>query len=491
MENLTEQELNQILEGSPSSNIYNELNKQANKSSYDDYCKSFKKINNNGKEGSYDLCIQIARNAENLSRRKNERKYIYNCLHYTYWLYYKIKTIFESKLKNDEYKSHIETFLKAKNSINTAYYVYSCQDDLQGDILQELNKKVEEKYLFDYFENYDTIKTHTSCQRVTFDKYKKYLSYISTLYEMHKNNNECCKDPFWSYCLDYFKCNSEFDPKALLKSLEDKGNKKCDILKQLEKPSTSVSPNMSFGSQKDFIDSNYFFRCTYIRGDNPEITKLEGGKLKCDVLPASQKSLSMEYTPFAQPPPNHVTFTTGGKTRTLEDTKLQSQDLGSSENSEQQSHSPSAKILTLKVPQSIRGKADCPIPGFVKDVLGKCREPSVRETGTIGLKLNTYHPEKTRAYISFDNNSIYSSIFKNNVFRVGIAFTLIVGIFSIIFIYYKFTPFGRSFHKKVSRKKRINDYYDDPHMRHFIIRAPKSVKRKVGDKGLRFSYYSR
>ncbi|SBS94103.1 PIR Superfamily Protein [Plasmodium malariae] len=487
MEKLTEELLNKILEGSRSSNIYNILNQSVTGNQYDTICKELNEneSGNNNPTGSYNLCKQIARNAQFLSYKINESGYKNYCLHYTYWVYYKIKKILESSSESN--KSELLTkFLKLNNTIYKHYNLYNCLYAIKGNSIEGLNDKVDEKHLFDYFKNYDYIKKYDTCNKFNFSKYKNYLNHINELYKKHKTEKKCCEDLFWSDCPDYFYCQNEFDPNTLLQALNSNESDKCKNLKKLEKTTQSGYLMDSEDSQTDIISSFYFTSCTDIKGDSPNNQTRTGGIQKCNVFAASPKSLNSS-SPFTQPPPDYVTFNFVQQTIASAPSKLREKKTESSENSEQVLSYHLEPIIKKQV-KITKIKQVCKKPGLVNDASGSCREPSVRETGAIGLKLDSYHPDKKRAIISFINNPI--NIFNNNVFRGGIAFTLIVGIISTIYIYYKFTPFGRRFHKKEPRKKRIDNYYDDPYMRQFIIRAPKPLKRKVGTARLHFSYYS-
>ncbi|SBS98790.1 PIR Superfamily Protein [Plasmodium malariae] len=493
METLTKEELNKILEKSPSSIIYNDLNANISETHYDSFCKDFK-VNNNV-NGTYMLCKQIARNAEYLSKRINAAGYNRHCLHYKYWIYEKIKNILGDKLAEQDRKNLLGKIFQLQKCINETYNSYYCQYNLGNNTSDEFNKKLEEKYLHDYFHNFDSIRTCDACNRVSFNKYKVYLQNIVTLYEKHKNNN-CCDNPWWTECPDYFlSCSDEFDPNKILSLLNSNKENNCNILKTLEKPSVFMNTFSSGSYHRDSIDSDYFLRCTYIKGEKYEPNNPNGSTLTCNVFPTSDNSINNRNSPYHLPPlaisPSRTDAQTK-KPRNFE-TQLQRTELnGSSIQENQQSLS-----VSLNQEKDIITPEICEKQGLVKSSEGICREPSVRHTLVIGAKWNTYNPYARVKYSPESisvllRNSDKSNIFSNNIFRVGIAFTLIVGIISTIYIYYKFTPFGRGFHKKVPRKKRIDDYYyDDPHMRHFVIRAPKSVKRKVGSRRLHFSYYSR
>ncbi|KAI4839603.1 hypothetical protein MKS88_002160 [Plasmodium brasilianum] len=469
-----------ILEGSPSHHIYKELNNNVEGTSYDSYCSAFNHSKDNTDNANYNLCKKIARNADKLSNYFNTIEYITQCAHYKYWTYHNIKKNLGDITNDEKAKPITDKFLIAQNQIKENFNTYNCQYDFKTDIVQRLNDMVEEKYLYDYFENFDIIKTQETCKNVKFQNYKKYLNHVITLYNKHKTQNECCIDSFWSYCDDYFKCNEEFDPNKLLSTLESNSSKKCDNLIKAQKPLTSGNTSHTGNSLTDITDSIYYFKCNNFEIDKITDTKQEGGKLKCHMFRTSDHSHIKPLSTSFHRPSVQIPFTKYGQRGISVSTKLPH---GKPEQSNNFSISQTSDVIEVK---SDDKNTPCTNPRFLRDVTGICIEPDVRKTQTIGVKFNTYAPGK-KIKITLNPNS---NMFKNNFFRFGIAFSLIVGIIFTIYLYYKFTPFGRHLHKKGSRHKRIHDYYDDPYMRQFIIRAPKSAKRRSGNMGLQLSYYS-
>ncbi|KAI4841547.1 uncharacterized protein MKS88_000280 [Plasmodium brasilianum] len=476
-----------ILVGSLSHHIYKELNNDVQGRSYDSYCSVFNKDGDNTEKSSYNLCKKIARNTDKLSNHFNKIDYILQCSHYRYWIYHNIKKVLGNNVNAENAKPITDKFVQAQNKINENFNAYNCQYDFKNDILQRLNDMVEEKYLYDYFKNYDIIKTSDSCNRVTHNVYEGYLNYIITLYNKHKNHMGCCIDSFWPECEDYFKCNEEFDPNKLLSTLRSNGSKKCNNLIKAQTPLTSGVTSHSGSSKADFRSSIYLVKCTDITNDRVSDNKLIGGKIKCQVLPSSTASLNNPSSSFTHRPPDHVPFTIGGHIETPISTELGRDNQVSSGSSRSQNHLSNSHASHVIKDNSADRYTPCENLLLSRDASGKCIEPDVRKTNTIGIKLNVFAPGKKIKIILSPN----SYMFKNKFFRGGITFSLIMGIILTIFLFYKFTPFGRFFHKKVSRKKRIDDYYDYPYMRQFNIRAPKYGTRRTGNRGLQFSYYSR
>ncbi|SBS91735.1 PIR Superfamily Protein [Plasmodium malariae] len=482
----SDNEWDKILEGSFSYNIYKELDNDVEENNYDVYCTAFNKDGDDTEKKHYNLCKKILRNTHILSRYANTNNFTTLCSHYRYWTYYNIKKILGDDTNNDKAKPIINKFKQVRDNIRKISNALYCQYEFNDDIIKKLNDMKKEKYLYEYFQNYDSIKTSVTCKLVTPDKYENYLKYIITLYNERKGEDACCYGPFLIDCEDYFKCDDEFDPNILLSTLKSTKQKKCDNLIKALPTLTSGVTSRSGSSLTNITGSIYYFKCIDFDKDKiSDITK-EGGKLNCHIFLTSDKSHIMPLSPSLQSPSTVGPFTTYGQRGTSVSAELQRNSLVSSGISEQADQSSSSQLSDVKYKSSYKDDT-CQNPLLERDVSENCREPDVRETGTVGVKLSLYAPgRRIRIKLNSDSNT-----FKNNFFRVGIAFTLIVGIISTIFLYYKFTPFGRCFHKKVSRKKIIDDYYDDPYMRKFMIRAPKSDKRRTGNTGLQFSYYSR
>ncbi|SBT85550.1 PIR protein [Plasmodium malariae] len=476
-----------ILEGSFSYNIYKELDNDVEEKNYDDYCTVFNNDEDNTEKKCYDLCKRISRNTHILSNYVNTNNFTTLCSHYRYWTYYNIKKILGDDTNDNNAKPIITKFKQVLDNIRKISNAFYCQYEFNDDIIKKLNDMKEQKYLYDYFQNYDSIKTSDTCEVVTPEKYEKYLNYIITLYNKRKEEDVCCSGPFLIDCEDYFKCDDEFDPNMLLSTLKSNRQKKCDNLIKTLPTLTSGVTSRSGSSLTNITGSIYYFKCTDIPNGNITHSQQKGGRLRCHRFSTSDRSHNNLISPSLQPPFVQVPFTISGQRGFSLSAELPRESLELNEHLKKQYMLSSSHTLDLTQDKSDDKNAPCKNTLLVRDVSGLCREPDVRETQTIGVKLNTYAPRR-KIKIKLNHNS---NMFENNFFRVGIALTVIVGIIFTIFLFYKFTPFGKCFHKKVSRKKRIDDYYDDPYMRQFIIRAPKYGRRKTGNRGLQFSYYSR
>ncbi|SBT85527.1 PIR protein [Plasmodium malariae] len=403
--------MDKILVGSPSYNIYNTFDKKVEEEKYNNSCKVFKNEGDTGTNEGYEL----------------------------YWAYQNIKKFLEENSENFNGNSYISKFLSARDSIKHDYNSYFCQYEFKNDNATDvLNDKLEEKYLYDYFRNYDSIKSYKTCNILEFSKYKEYLEHIDILYKKYKNEKYCCEDSWYS-CPNYFNCYEGFDPTKLLSVLNSKGKKNCDNLKNLE-------------------DS------------------LASGVETSTNLPISG-TIPQEKTSDINKSRQETTETNGISGRTEQ--------------------SPAENSLETEKVKQTQEQQTCPGYQLEKDAPKFCKEPNVREKGTLGGRWNEYSPHKrvrfTRSIEGFYSHTLVNKtdIISNTFFRVGIAFALAVGIIFIIFLYYKFTPFGRHLRKKPSRNKRIDDDVDISYLRQFKIRAPKTVNRNRGSARLQFAYYSR
>ncbi|KAI4833623.1 PIR protein [Plasmodium brasilianum] len=500
MSTSNEDKWDKILVGSPSYNLYNKFDNNVEGDKYKDSCSAFEEKGDSSKNEGYELCRKIARNSDHLPEYSDTDKFTIHCSHYRYWAYQNIKKFLENNLGNDNGASYISKFMKARDSINQAYNSFYCQYDLRNDNATDVLKdRLEEKYLYDYFRNYDSIKSYKTCNILEFIKYKEYLEHIDKLYKKYKNEKYCCEDSWYS-CPNYFNCYEGFDPTKLLSVLNSKGKKNCDNLKSLE---DSLASGMAKGSssQTDIKDSIFIFYCTdfkeelSVNGRTGE--RRNDDKSVCHFFPISSESRSKPSLTGVQTSTNLHFSGTVLQEQPLDSNKSRQETTKISEIPGRKDQAPPENSLEREKVKQTQEQETCPGYQLEKDAPKFCKEANVREIGTLGGRWNEYSPHKrvrfTRSIEGFYSHSLVNKtdIIRNTFFRVGIAFALAVGIIFIIFLYYKFTPFGRHLRKKPSRNKRIDDDVDISYLRQFKIRAPKTVNRNRGSTRLQFAYYSR
>ncbi|SBS99170.1 PIR Superfamily Protein [Plasmodium malariae] len=227
---IEDSDYDKILKESSPYNIYKELEDEVKDVTDDQHCTEFEGINSIHKEKYVTLCKKLSKLLKYVFDQGKSGKRKEYCSHYIYWVYHEIWKLFKG-CQNANDMSVIDKFNKLQS---TLFYNYQKHDCSYGYILksyEELNYKIEKKYLYDYFKNYNTIKSSNNCNTVGIEKYKRYLEGIKRLYE---NEKEYCCFPGIGDCSNYFlTCKSEFDPSKLLSALgsEEKGN--CDGLKTI------------------------------------------------------------------------------------------------------------------------------------------------------------------------------------------------------------------------------------------------------------------
>ncbi|SCA83640.1 VIR protein, partial [Plasmodium vivax] len=269
-----------ILEKSFSYNIYQIFNSDVKEKNFETCCNKFTKLANGKESDKYTLCRKIARNADYLFDNMNTIEYSTLCFHYRHWLYQNLRKIIEKDTDGETKQSIATKFLDAKNCIMYTYRLYNCLFDLKKDELDDLKKKIEEKYLYDYFSNYNSIQTYETCEHVTLDKYEKYLTNITSLYEEHKKKYECCDGSWLSDCYNYFKCDDNLNPHKLLLKLKNEANGRCNYLEKKNQHSESDTTISSQKVEQDIMSTFYTGPCKNIGED----------RLICSLRKASNKS---------------------------------------------------------------------------------------------------------------------------------------------------------------------------------------------------------
>ncbi|SBS98458.1 PIR Superfamily Protein [Plasmodium malariae] len=440
--------MDEILVGSPSYNIYNKFDKKVEGEKYNNSCSVFKNEGDAGTNEGFELCKKIARNSDDLLEHSNKDESTIYCSHYKYWAYKNIKKFLEDNSKNDSKNSYISKFIKARDSINEAYYTYFCQYDFKNDNATDVLKdKLEEKYLYDYFRNYDSIKTYYTCELVSLSEYENYLNNIIKIYNKHKLQKKCCNGLFLEDCFDYFNCADEFDPKQLLSSLKKGGNNSCSNLEKAEKPENSESSPNFYSSSSHIFSSFYYFTCRS-KEQGRDICRMSTTYVEPAKMFNSNTGSVLQFNPISltsqgQEAPASQSRQVDQKNRISRVSSL-SANLNPNGTLQEASESLSAS-------ENEKSKVQKSCPGYqsIEGASRLCDEPNVREKGTLGGRWEEYSPHK------------------------------------------KFTPFGRRLRKKPSRYKRIDDDVDISYLRQFKIRSPKKVNRNKGSTRLQFAYYSR
>ncbi|SCA60246.1 VIR protein [Plasmodium vivax] len=140
---------------------------------------------------------------------------------------------------------------------NPCFFNYNCR----------FSECREMKHLYEYFKDYATIKNKINCNQGINDKYLKYLTYISSLYNKHKDEEGCCP---WgaNMCPNYFlQCDEAYDPRKLVEALESGNPTKCTEIKE----SAGVIKTLEAETEEDKLRNSMYIKymtCSYIPGSH-------------------------------------------------------------------------------------------------------------------------------------------------------------------------------------------------------------------------------
>ncbi|VVA00297.1 PIR protein, partial [Plasmodium vivax] len=283
-----------ILKDLPAHKIYSELNQDfENESRFASHCtkmKTFKKKNDEMKN----LCKRIAYNLEKLSGILSENKNDVRCSYFNHWMYNEIWKLVRTE---PNYKIDKEAILKLVDigyDIKKKLSKSSCSYEYYED--REFSEWKEMKNLHDYFKNFDDIKKKIDSDG---DKYKKYLKYISEIYDNYKD--ECCDHRLETFEFSpiYFKCDEEYHPKKLLALLGRNNATSGDrtLLQGLNELSTQGEASDNFTLENDNLsdvsgatNSNQLKKNEFPAPNQSLITNGEGSQFS--PLASTQKTVN-------------------------------------------------------------------------------------------------------------------------------------------------------------------------------------------------------
>ncbi|GAW79409.1 variable surface protein [Plasmodium gonderi] len=410
MHSITEEDLKVIFDNSYSYKLYNEFNENANDENElkKNYCSKID--NSQGKNSELaDICIKLARNLSKINTSKNRKGL---CLHFVYWIYDKIWKLTRNNSNNNFDITLINELYNVGKFINKNYISYPCPYYYcNQNILKDWN---EEKMLHDYIMNFDNVvSNYCSKQENKKNVFENYINYMRTIYPKHKK--DCC--PYMdNNCSEYFSCDDVYNPEKFFSQLACNGDK-AHVITDSEK--------------YDWIyrGEHKYFRCTEMEDKNDFKYSL------CSELPYN---LSVNNNAHESPKREKVWSYRGSQKGN--------------------------NILLENKKQLTTNKKVCEI-NLGNDESGKCIEPDVRETGAIGYQAENADSQKMIRFLSsITSGSSASSreesnIMNNTFTRIGASTLLVAGVSLILFLYYKFTPFGSMMRRKILMKS--GDKYND------------------------------
>ncbi|SBS95734.1 PIR Superfamily Protein [Plasmodium malariae] len=260
--------------------IYVELNNQVKNVENEEKCNAFNDIALPHKDTYVTLCNKVSKLLKYVFDKDKFNKKKEYCSHYKYWVYQEIWKLF----KNGQQTDNIDVIDKFNKLQSDLFVKHNKRDCSFGYILrdyEELNYKIEKKYLYDYFKNFNTIKSSNNCNTVGSDKYRAYLKAIKELYD---RESHCCWTGL-SECPDYIlTCDDKFDPSKLLSALGSRGSERCDGLKGITANFDEEKLN-SVVTDADILNSISLGTCFNL--ENRELTSDDRRHPHCSLLATS------------------------------------------------------------------------------------------------------------------------------------------------------------------------------------------------------------
>ncbi|GAW79398.1 variable surface protein [Plasmodium gonderi] len=456
-----------ILKELPSYKLYEDFNKDIEpkeKSEYEKYCNKISDYNVDFPWLS-DFCVKFAKNLTNVDITKGANSK-HRCLQLNYWIYEEILKNHKNKRDNVyDMKFFRKIYEIGKEINNKKRDNYYCCSYFYG-VLDEWKK---EKYLHDYFINYEEINKKISSSNYKCNEYYNYLIYINKIYKEHKDN--CCT--FGDiYCHGYFDCDNNKNPSNLISKLKfhnqeiqedglDSKNKE-----EYENPTLENHMIDNYGKCIETYDvkaKKLGYKCVF-----PEDQKLEQEGAKVD---NNNGTVNLGY---------HISAVDLSTYKKLLQTKFNSD--------KNEGNNVFHKILPknlLTIFVDIRTKVQNfyfhikALPCLYEkskesEICKKLEEKRehefleeiIKSNGlssnviTASLKMRELPGVKCETSVGYNDqlNCVESGndVMKSTLLRVRGVTVLILGATVLLFLYYKFTPFGSWLNRKVLKKKNQN-----------------------------------
>ncbi|GAB65084.1 VIR-like CYIR protein [Plasmodium cynomolgi strain B] len=343
----------------PSYKLYKKIDESITDTTYDNYCAKVNPLDITNDEITK-FCQKFARNLKELPTIESIGKNAHDaCLSVTYWFYYELNKI----LGKQGYSAHreriINSFIDVESKIYNELLNANNKDKCPIEVKTNFEKKKEEKILYDYFNNYNTIfHCNNSSNK---EKCSEYCKYVNEIYKKYIENQKKCCGINYLNCGDYFKCNGKYNPLILLNKLN------CDIGEEGERlTEKQIRESQENYGNSDLIRSLRYniFKCNMVKDDYGSSIGF------CSVFPSSKYSFeNVDNLHFSEE----------------EDEKSRGVPINNGEEEVTTTHSELGSKSTLAAKDT--KEAQCPEDKPVKLSSGACVEHNVRTTGVIGLKL--------------------------------------------------------------------------------------------------------
>ncbi|VUZ93036.1 PIR protein [Plasmodium vivax] len=245
-------ELEKVFEILSLDSTYEKFENEESISSYDNECVSL------GTEGEKvkKLCKIFLKNIQNLPNfQNNPQGHNLQASYLAYWVIHKLSEIFPNNSKNGVRDTIINFIGKGNEK-----YLELNKKHLFSNSDFDYERSREEKYLNEYFNNYNKIE---KCPADKYETCEKYLTYIISIYEEHKKDclgNEC----------HYFSYNPQYDPNDLLYKLKNK-IRATDAKENVVLAENNVQSLDANNSQQNMKMIIKYMSCTEIKDDKGNV----------------------------------------------------------------------------------------------------------------------------------------------------------------------------------------------------------------------------
>ncbi|CAI7718396.1 PIR protein [Plasmodium vivax] len=370
----------------------------------------------------------------------------------------------------------------------------------------------EMKHLYEYFINYNKIKTKIKCEKGEDSKYNTYLNYISSLYNKHIEEEGCCS---WGaeMCPDYFlECDEAYDPQKLITAINSAEKSECTKLKE----SAGVIKHPEEMSEEDKLRNAMYIKhleCSYVPG-----TEFENKILRCKQK--SQRKLftnkfSSIYTSYKPPTsttePISKNITIDGKPINvvlLSDPNKKIRGEKAKVFNRVDSKKVSSGYYSALFPEVTDNARDYYLEeaekaekacknGTIKEGMEEyCRRSKEYNDIINGANYETEEHVQENTDMAFDNDedsftvpiTLYD-ILKELPFRIGVVVLAALGTIAMLFLYYKFTPLGTWIQNIGGKKKRNRDIHRE-HARQALNYAAQYVPQNTPRQRIQIAYHN-
>ncbi|CAG9472699.1 unnamed protein product [Plasmodium vivax] len=477
-----------------SSKIYVKLSEGASDTEYKSkHCDNLK----DGNDQMKDICKKMAKNIKTLRNNPemSDLSHRDRCTYLNFWIYREISKLYPNEDKNLTDITDVYNLIDANIKINMdliKYYSNTKNDQTAQSTLgtssqspstfvnHELSKHEpcyfnydctfsecrEMKYLYEYFKDYDKIKGNIKCEDRKKDKYIEYLTYISYLYNKHKNEKGCCS---WGaeICPDYFlSCNEYYNPNKIVSAMESSDIGTCNKIKNSSRP--NLSEEISIDPEDENNMYIKYFTCSYVT--EPTFDKK---RLRCQQPEYSslRKNKFAAVRPVYKPQTEYSKLR--GKKLTINGKSINAVLISDSNAKIAEKYgagNPMPAYNYTLFPE-VRGAAR---KAYVKQAREACKNGEIKEgmeeycrkskrynkiinlsnsqSANVTLKEDI---ENWEDIVIPDDTSFLNEILQRLPVRMGAVSLASLGAITMLFMYYKFTPLGSWLRNVMGGEKKM------------------------------------